>query len=236
MEMNYARLWLGELIGLGNDTITLFTKHNLPNAGLNSKLAELKNQLKPLSDAFAIEKSSKLSKEIIKADVRRDKAISGIKALANAYSYHHDEAKRNHAEALLRGINKYGDNIAGLNYQLESETLRNLSQDFENDNTLKTAILAFNITDWAAELKTANQAFGDIFMSRNEEVADKKVDGKTGDFRKNFIFQYKELLKHLEAMQTIDANDAQKKLLGEIDALINKYDRLVQSHGSKEEA
>ena len=88
-EIPQYRLVLGEVLSVGNDTITLFNKYNLPNDGLATKLNNLKSAIIPLTDAFSNEKSSQLSKTIALADQRRDKAINGIKAIAISYFVNH---------------------------------------------------------------------------------------------------------------------------------------------------
>jgi hypothetical protein len=236
-EVPQYRLALGEIISLGNDTVKIFTKYSLPNEGLTAKLSILIATITPLTDAFAIQKSSQLSKAIAEADNRRDKAINGIKGVATTYQVNHfNDSLKTQADSLLRAIAKYGDNIAALNYQLESETLRNLLEDFEVDPKLVAAIVALNLVEWVAELKAANNAFADLFMQRNEETADKKVTVSTLAARKDFTASYKELLKHLDAMQTLAPTEPQQKLIDELATLHATYDRLIQNRGNKDGA
>ena len=235
-EIPQYRLVLGEVLSVGNDTITLFNKYNLTNDGLATKLNNLKSAIIPLTDAFSNEKSSQLSKTIALADQRRDKAINGIKAIATSYFVNHfNEAAKSQADLLLRAIAKYGDNIADLNYQLESETLRNLLEDFETDPKLSAAITALFLTEWVVELKAANIAFTDIYMQRNEEIADKKIDVSTKLARKDFAASYKLLLKHLDSMHTLAPTEPQQKLIDELTILHGTFARLIQARNKKDD-
>lgn len=53
----------------------------------------------------------------------------------------------------------YGKGIQCLNYQAETATINNILRDWENDSELATAVVAFNLSEWVSELKTANTEF-----------------------------------------------------------------------------
>ncbi|REC56572.1 hypothetical protein DRF62_03185 [Chryseobacterium piscium] len=66
----------------------------------------------------------------------------------------------------------YGSGIARLNYQAETATLNNLIRDWEGKPELITAISEFNLGEWMAELKTANEEFNTKYLSRTQEYGD----------------------------------------------------------------
>ncbi len=234
-DITYSRLKLGEFIAFVKDVLTLFAKYNADTLGMQVKMSDLKNSLTPLDKAFAIEQASAFSKEIEKADLRRDKAINGIRSVVKAYTDYFDENLQKQADTLLRTISKYGD-IANLNYQLESETLRQLADELDSESKLKIAVEALHLGNWVIELKAANEVFAKLYADRNEESANRKPEGKTLDFRNYTVDKYKALAKHLDSKNTLEPSEPSGKLVAELNVLLDKYDRLVKSGGSKETA
>lgn len=115
---------------------------------------------------------AKKTQELLLIDARRDAAINGIYYFLLSHTYHFETAKQQNAQVLLDNMALYGSGIARLNYQAETATLNNLIRDWEGKPELITAISEFNLGEWMAELKTANEEFNTKYLSRTQEYGD----------------------------------------------------------------
>ncbi|WP_435525227.1 DUF6261 family protein [Chryseobacterium indoltheticum] len=116
--------------------------------------------------------ASEKTQELLLIDARRDAAINGIYYFLLSHTYHFENAKQQNAQILLENMALYGSGIARQNYQAETATLNNLIRDWENKPELTNAIAEFSLTEWVAELKTANEEFNTKYLSRTQEYGD----------------------------------------------------------------
>jgi len=179
-------------------------------------------------------RGSELTKKISEADTLRDNDISGIKLIAEAYTYHFDAAKVEAAELILSHIKKYGGNIAKMNYQAETTALNDFADHTENDSKLSAAIDLLGLREWLTTLKSNNIAFNELYMMRIDEQAG-KPNGNLRELRAQSVEDYKELIKHLTAHATISPSDLYTKAINMINELIDKYNSLRRKRKDKGE-
>lgn len=231
--LNYTRLRNGEANQFGADLHTILNKFVPRIQGLNVQADNVKAANQKISDLFAKEKKSKLSKKIENADLRRDDAVTGIKQCAEAFVKHFNPNFRKAAQDLLDGINKYGANIAGQNYIQESAILKNLSEDFENNTDLKNALTVLNIVDWAAELNEANKEFNALFLQRNEDSSRQKPDVSMKELRIDFKVIMEKTFENVYARHILASSDDVLFLIGELNTLIAKFNKIVLDRQNK---
>lgn len=127
--------------------------------------------LQPIEVAYAYQKDSPQTKEIVASDLRRGRAFTGIKTEALAKTYHFDPIVVAAANTVLNCYKKYGKRVIDLDYNKESETLDQLINDFETDTVIKAAIATLGLTAWVAELKDANTKFKQKYIERTAQYA-----------------------------------------------------------------
>ncbi len=197
------------------DTLQLTTQRDA--------LATLTNQM---DDLFQQEKSSGITQELIDLDARRDKAFMGIKANLEAYNYHYDNGMQSAARSLLFNLNNYGTNIPRMNYQAETAVIDSMLSDWETETDLINAISTAGLTNWVAELKTANQAFNDRYLARVSESAANPATSFTS-VREVSTNAYRELTAHVEAHATLGSNAVHQELVNEFGVLAKQYNQTV---------
>lgn len=159
-------------------------------------------------------------------DTRRDRAVSGIIAVANGYSFHFDPALAGQASVILNYLKIYTTNIAQDNYNSETATITNMVSDFESRPELTASITALNLTAWKNELKAANSAFSTQYIARTQDLATASPDNlKSKRLQANEA--YYELRNHIEAHATIAPSALYTKTINEINALIGQYNTLL---------
>jgi Family of unknown function (DUF6261) len=225
-KLDTAALRITEFIALGTDVTSVIAKYDAEVLGLAPTMVVFKAGFKSVSDLYAKEKGSPLSKEIEVADQRRDSCIIGIKGVAENYLRHYDSSFRTAADTLLRTINKYGSSIATQNYLAESESLRQLCEDLEAAGAPKDALTKLGLMAWATEMRAANTAFADIYLQRNKE-ASLQPTGNMKELRGVAKVGYDGLMNMLDARNLVTPSPDLGWLINEINALIGKYNRLV---------
>ena len=230
-SISLSQLRNGEFINYITDLIAILRKHEIKSPFLKAQADKFEPEVDLLNKVFAPERGSKLSFDIELADYRRDEAISGIKQVVSAYTRHFDANTKAAAEALLRGINKYGSNLATQNYMQETTSLSSLSDDFETNADLKAALILLGLGAWAGELKTANVNFNSLYLKRTEENSLKpELTVKTQ--RGIVKDKYDVLADYISAYQKINPSDDLLIAIREVNSHISQYNRLLAGRTS----
>jgi predicted DNA-binding transcriptional regulator YafY len=161
-------------------------------------------------------------------DERRDKAIIGLTGAIDGYCYHFDTDTVNAADTLATNLKLYGSGIAKLNFPTESATLAAIINDWETKPKLVAAITKLGLAAWVAELKAANQLFGQKFLERTQEFGAANPDTLRVK-REETLAAYYELRKFIDANSVINPSAAYDKLIKELNALIDQYNGLLSS-------
>ncbi len=212
-----------------NKDIAILTLQNDP------KLLKIEEQYKALAqknielDAlYKKQTDSELTKEIVAIDERRDRAISGLVLLSDAYKLHFDSNFSQAATLLSDNFKLYGPLIARQNLQSETNIITSIVNDLEEKPELIAALITLGLNNWKEELKVANSLFASKYLERtvkNSEVSKETMVEK----RKETNQVYYELLKHIEAYATIDKNNlGYAKLINQINTTIDQYKQLLE--------
>jgi len=232
--IDLAKLRNSEFLQFG----TVFSNFVVANdpVALNIEPQHLAFKLK-LDEAtglFKLERSSPITEELGLSDERRDKAINGITGVIEGYCNHFVPATSQAARLLLTNLNLYGTGIARLNTQAESTTINAIVKDWETKPELTDALVKLGLTEWAAELKTANQLFDQKYFERTEEYAAANPDTLKSK-REETMSAYYELRKFIDANFILHPSATYEKLINELNALIDQYITLINSRPAEPE-
>ncbi|MGQ1888869.1 DUF6261 family protein [Thermophagus sp. OGC60D27] len=192
-----------------------------------------------ISELYKPETGSDITQEIQELDERRDRAFTGIYRFIDAFSYHFDAEKREAATRLYDAILLFGGGVARLNYQAETSTIAGIINKFRTDTDLVEAVAKIEgLAEWLNEMEEANKLFDEAYLKRVKEEA-AKPEVRMADLRKEIIGVYRALLQHLEANAIVSGNDSYQQVAKEINEVIEKYNRVVETRsstsGTKEE-
>lgn len=232
LPISVLRLRNPEFIGFTDGIITICKKYNLPLPAFATPVATFESGMEPIKDRYALEKGSPLSEELRKLDLRRDNAINGIKQNAESYNKHFMPAKVAAGDVVLRAIAKYGNNIAGQSFLQQTTILNKLSVDFEAAGPVKDALALLGLTDWAAEMKTANLAFETKFMERNTESS-QKPEGSLTEMRVPGKLLWDNFVKIVHAHETLSPTADLDSMIKEMNTFIKKYNELIEKRAAK---
>lgn len=124
----------------------------------------------------------------------------------------------------------YGSGISRLNYQAETATLNNLLRDWETLPELADVVATFNLTGWMNELKTANDAFNALYLSRTFEYGDANPETiKTK--REETNVAYYALRDRIAALHLLveDEPSPYITVINRLNALTDQYNQLLIS-------
>lgn len=200
--------------------------------GIKNQQAALQASINKLKAGFGKERGSALTAELTDMDTLRDKAISGIKAVAEAYTNHYDPEVVKAGERLLAKINSYGKNMAKMNYQSETSALTNLNDSLTTEAVLIAAIDKLHLTDWSAYLNTVNVQFNERFMDRIDEIA-AKDDATFVALRDEVCDAYQLFCTHVEAHITLKGVETYKPLIDPLNTLIEKYNLILSRRAAE---
>ena len=211
------------------DVLSICLKHKAKTTNIQTQVTALNTNVTNLASVFKIDQGSSLSKTLHNLDLRRDSCFIGTCQLIHSHLRSPLASMQMAASLLERNIDKYGHNIAELNYPAETTTINSILKDWENDSQLASATEQLNLAPWINELQTTNQEFNNIFMNRVEETS-QKPSLKSIEARKATTAAYLTLVQHIDARALLAADNSYQTLVGELNVLIEKYNRVAQTH------
>jgi hypothetical protein len=219
------------------DVLELVNLQDVDTLQLTTQRDALQTVTSQMDNLFQQEKGSGITQELIELDTRRDRAFMGIKATLEATQYHYDEAMQSAGRSLLYSLNTFGTNIPRLNYQAETAVIDSMLSDWSTETDLAAAVTTLRITDWIAELTTANDLFNDRYLARISEAAANPAVSFT-IIRDGATTMYRVLVAHIEAHATLGTNATHQSLVDEVSELARQYNQMVdfRMNTSSEEA
>lgn len=230
--IDLAKLRNAEFLQFGTSLSGLVVANNPVALNIEPPYLAFKAKLDETSELFKMDRVSPLTQELILIDERRDKAITGLTGLVNAYGYHFDAATVQAANLLISNLNLYGSGVARMNTQAETATLNSIIGDWEIKTDLKAAVTKLGITAWVAELKTANNLYQQKFVARTQEYGAANPETLRAK-RDETITTYYELRKFINAYEVIQPGAAITKLINELNALIEQYNTLLKTRATE---
>lgn len=216
-----------EFIQFIKDFLSIALKNDPAKLLVQEQYDALQQLLAQLEQLFVKEQGSALTEQVGLLDARRDGAITGIAAAANAYSYYFEPEIAKHAENLSRQVGQYGNGIARENYQAETAIIDNLLADLNNKPELAAAIDALRLRAWRDELAAANTAFNESYLQRTQELGGANPTTVLAK-RQEMYTAYYELRDFIDSYFTIKKGaEPYSKVTAELNALVDQYNTMM---------
>ena len=223
-----------EHLQLFKDVAVLTLQNDPTSLNIKAQYDALALKNTELDALYKKQTASEITKELEALDDRRDRAVYGLKLVADGYQSHFDPTLSTAATRLSDNFKLYGDSIARQNLQSETNIINSIVSDFETQPDLADAIIALNLTAWKNELKTANTLFGTTYLKRTVEYSEVSKETLAGK-REEANQVYYKLRKHIEANATLnDTVPGYATLIDQINALIEQYNLVVQKRRKKD--
>lgn len=226
-SIDLAKLRNAEYIQFIKDWLAILSLNKPQALNLQLQYDALQTMLAVLENVFVTEQGSAITEDVNAIDLRRDRAVTGLLTIINAFTYHFDPATAKHAETLNKLADKYGSNIARQNYQAETAIIDNLLSDFNNKPEAVAAIGALNLGDWSSELQQANKAFNAAYLQRTQQMG-ATVKEKLVVKRLETNEAYYKLRSFIDSYFTInEGKDPWAKVTNELNALVDQYNNTL---------
>ncbi|MEM6299680.1 MAG: DUF6261 family protein [Bacteroidota bacterium] len=222
----FTRYSNSESINFADNALSIL--NGTPFAAIEPQVRALQTAFDEINASFKKEVGNAKTQDLKTLDERRDKAVRGIKGIAENYLLHFDEAKVKAADAILRSMNKYAKNIHRLGYSAQTAVVNNLLEDWANEPAPQAGIALLGLTEWKEEMETANKEFDAVFIMRNKEEALKDKVASATQVRIGLEEAYREVETHLNAHAVLNPSPEVETIMGELNKLIKKYNAEAQ--------
>jgi ribosomal protein S17E len=199
---------------------------------LENPTNKLKKIYAEISNSYKRELGSSITADLKTLDDFRDSAIKGLENVITGFLFHYEGEKQQSADDLTRSITKYGKHIHRLTYQEKTTVLRNLMQEWQNDE-LHNALKVLNLVEWADRLNAANEEFDKMYIARTVEQFNKKNTASSTTLRKPLEAEYINLTDYIKAVSLLTPSEQITAVIGKINALVEKYNLESQRRGSR---
>ncbi len=186
---------------------------------------------------FILPRESGLTADVVAQDTRRDTNLRGLTQVIRGYLNHFDPAFRNAALLLDKNIRLYGPQVYNQNYQSESNSITNMTADWQETTALAEALELLGLREWGNELRTSNDAFIELYVLRTQEFGARTKD-KLRDKRLEIDAAYLQLVTVLNARATLDEGNTYITVINELNALIDQTQATLhnrQARGDNDE-
>ena len=221
----------GEYLQYMTDFLELLNKQDVTALQLAEPKAALDPVVAKIDAAFKQSQGSGLTQDVIALDERRDKALVGLRAVTESYTYHYDESIAKAAAELNGIIASHGTNLQRLSYQEETAVINSIVKDFETEPEAQAAVTALTLADWVNELKESNASFSVKYLDRVGEAA-QNPSANIPELRTKATEAYRTLVSHIQAHATLNGTEAYTILLNQIDVLAKQYNQVVDNRSA----
>jgi hypothetical protein len=182
-----------------------------------SDFVDLLGQERQIVDA---QKSSDYTQQIVDADHRDDRLITGIRETTNAALHHFDPAIVAAAQSIWLRLKTFGE-IQAKSYEEEAAAINILTGDLLSPEYAPKVALA-GLTPWVNELAEAVADFEALLNLRNIEQAAKPKQ-RLRDIRKQIETVYRNMINHINAAATLDTTGAYTGFINRLNTTITYF-------------
>ena len=172
---------------------------------------------------------SAITAEIQAADQRRDQLFRGMVDVSRSALNHFRPDVQEAARRLKILFDTYG-NVAQKPLNEQTSAVYNLLQDIKDKFAAEAQQVA--ITDWAAELETANQAFASLMKDRYEESA-MKTDLVLRQVRLRADELYRLIIERINALVVVEGAEPYAEFIRFWNTVIAKYATIVAQRAGR---
>jgi hypothetical protein len=225
VQPHFSKFTLPELINYFKGYYSFSNDNNKANGlSLAAFIALANKGLLPMEAAYAYQKDSPETQELIASDTLRDEDLVGILLYAESFTHHFNPVFRAAAHTIINCFNNYGKRIHKLAYAIETEIVSKLVNDLENDTVISAAVTTLNLGDWVTHLKNTNSRFSDKYIARTQAYATKPAQPATA-LKPAAILAFTALEQQINSNSNpeIDTEGKFVKLVNELNAHTNLY-------------
>lgn len=222
-----------EFIRYQKNVVKLCNKFNAPTLKITNQVTALSAAITQLDELFVVQRSHLTTGKLVNLDNRRDRAVVGLRMMAEGYTMHYNTVMAEAGQVLLAGIDKYGTRISRYNYMAETQVLESLADDCTRDAAMSAAVNTLGLTEWVAEMSDANTEFDDNYIDRTADYGD-RPETNLGILRVNATEQYNTLVLHITAHATLDPQEGYIKIINSLNSLTEQYTKLINSRSTGE--
>lgn len=222
----------GEFSQLLQDVLIITVAHDPAALKVEDTFDNLQRLSSELEAFFKLPSGIMVTKEIELLHEQRANALKGIQAIVRGHTFSDDAVIKGHALALDTHIALYDDDFTNDSYQVETNSIRNIVDDWKDQPRLKEAIEGLGLQGWQKKLETANNSFSEKYLSRASETG----SGSNDSFRTKRMEAcdaYYALRDELNAYYTITrASEPYKSVVASIRGLISFYNDVLARRNS----
>ena len=215
----------GEYLQFMKNVVAIYGNYDTNALLLQARLQTLADATTALDEVFMASTAHELTPELQTLDIRRDKALMGIKIHLNSYSYNEEIDLVKAASNLMTNYLSHGDRIDKLSYQQGTAVIDALLTDWRDNPTLSTAVNTLSLTTWVNLLAQLNKEFNDMYITRAKTLLKPgQVDQKRTEMRS----AYDEIIFDTVAHSRV-AIDKNKyfAIIDDLNGLISNYNTSV---------
>ncbi len=221
-----------ECIQYLKDTVSIYKVFDLKALKLDGFVNQLETRNALLEELFEIAKKNENTETIESLDERRDRAIVGIRKIADGYGSYFEIDKAQAGKLITTHIDKYGSSIYRMNYLAETTALNGVLSDMETDGAVVSAVALLDLTPWVAELKQANIEFNRMYLLRNTDLAN-QPDQNLRDARTEIYPIFDLLMEKTASYYSAFDKVEYKTIMNQMDELTTKYNESVPKRSPK---
>ena len=174
----------GEYLQFMKNVIAIYSKYDTRALLLQTRVKTLTDATATMDEVFMNSTAHELTPELQQLDLRRDKALVGIRLYLECMTYKEQESILNASQLLQTHYFSHGERIDKLSYQQETAVVDALLNDWYTTPSLQEAQETLAIKDWVATLKELNTSFNDKYISRAESsLKPGQIDEKRTEIR-----------------------------------------------------
>jgi hypothetical protein len=221
-----------ECIQYLKDVVSIYSAFDLTALKLKTFVDQLEARNTLLEELFEIAKKSEKTETLESIDERRDRAIVGIRKVADGFSTYFEADKETAGKLVITHIDKYGKNLYRLNYLAETTALTSVVNDLDTDTAAKAAVTLLGLTAWVAELKDANIDFNTLYLARNTDLANQPDQNLlTARLESYPVFDL--LMEKTASYYSAFGNPEYKTIIDQMNEITLKYNETVPKRVAK---
>lgn len=215
----------GEYLQFMKNVVAIYGNYDTNALLLKARLQTLTDATTALDEVFMAATAHELTPELQALDMRRDKALMGIKVNLNGFSYSEDTETVKAASLLMTNYLSHGDRIDKLSYQQGTAVIDALLTDWKDNPTLLNAVNMLAIGHWVNLLAQLNKEFDEMYVIRAKtSLKPGQIDQKRREMRS----AYDEIVQDTISFSRVATDKTPYyAIIDEMNGLINNYNTSV---------
>lgn len=232
-SIDIAKLSNAEYIQFSRDFLNIVARNNQAVLKVEPEYQALNESLTVIEAVFKIDQGSNITPLIEALDMRRDNAIMGIYKCVDGFTHYFEPAKKEAADVLKNHLLVYGSasDVIRTSLPAETATVTSLVGDLGSKPELKAAVELLALTEWVAELQTANELLNQKYVERMVETGNANPNTIRGK-RIEAYAQYYALRDMLVAQARVAKNaPPYPQTINELNAVVEQYNVVITGRG-----